>query len=111
MKTRRIFCSSVLLSEAFVLFFGILVAKDLADISGATLALGGGAAILACLLLTGLLRHRWAYPAGSVLQVLLIATGFVLPAMFAVGAVFAALWVLSLMLAERVEQVQRARSA
>ena len=35
MRTRRIFCSAVLAAEALVVFFALLVAKDLTDVSGA----------------------------------------------------------------------------
>ena len=45
------------------------------------------------------------------MQVLLVACGFVLPAMFIVGGIFAALWVLALVLAARVDRVQHAYAA
>ena len=113
LRTRRTLCAGVLAAEALVSVFATLVAKDLSDVStGAVVGVGLGAAVL-CLLLAGLLRHRWAYPAGSVLQVLLVLSGFVVTAMFFVGGVFAALWFLSLYLARKVERLdaERARAA
>ena len=113
LRTRRTLCAGVLAAEALVSVFATLVAKDLSDVStGAVVGVGLGAAVL-CLLLAGLLRHRWAYPAGSVLQVLLVLRGFVVTAMFFVGGVFAALWFLSLYLARKVERLdaERARAA
>ena len=62
-----------------------------------------------CLVLTGLLRYGWAYVAGSVLQVLLILAGLVVPVMFFLGAVFAALWVLAIYLGRRVARLQADR--
>lgn len=103
MRTRRILCSSVLVAEAFVLFFALLVAKDLTDVPGVVLAWGGGAAVLTCLLLPALLRYGWAYAVGSLLQVLLIVSGMLVPVMYALGAIFAGLWIVALVLARRLE--------
>ncbi len=63
--------------------------------SGTALAVGGGLA-LACVLASGALRGKYGIFLGSALQVLVIATGFVVPAMFFMGALFAALWVAAL---------------
>ncbi len=102
----RTLAASVLVSEALVILFAILVAKDLSDVDGSTVWAVGGAASLACLLLAGLLRHRWAFVAGSVLQVLVVASGVVVPVMFGLGLVFAALWFLALTLGTRVRRLQ-----
>lgn len=111
LRTRRTLCAGILGAEALVSVFATLVAKDLSDVStGTVLVVGFGAAVL-CLLLAGLLRHRWAYPAGSVLQVLLLLSGFVVTAMFVVGGVFAVLWFVSLHLARKVERLDAQRAA
>ncbi|HEU4676987.1 MAG TPA: DUF4233 domain-containing protein [Motilibacteraceae bacterium] len=110
-RTRRTLCAGVLGVEALISLFATLVAKDLSDVStGTVLGVGLGAAVL-CLLLAGLLRHGWAYPAGSVLQVLLVLSGFVVTAMFFVGGVFAVLWFVSLHLARKVERLDAQRAA
>lgn len=110
-RTRRTLCAGVLGVEALISLFATLVAKDLSDVStGTVLVVGFGAAVL-CLLLAGLLRHRWAYPVGSVLQVLLVLSGFVVTAMFFVGGVFAVLWFVSLHLARKVERLDAQRAA
>jgi hypothetical protein len=44
----------------------------------------------------------WALVAGTILQLLVIAFGVVVPAMYALGAIFAALWVTGIWLARRV---------
>jgi hypothetical protein len=105
----RTLAASVLVAEAFVLFFATLVAKDLSSVDESTLWVVGGAGAAACLLLTGLLRFRWAYVAVSLLQVLLILAGLVVPVMFFLGAVFAALWVLAIYLGRRVARLQADR--
>jgi hypothetical protein len=102
-------CAAVLVFEGLVLLFATLVALDLSDVGDATLwTVGGGGAAL-CVVLAGLLRHRWAYPVASSLQVALVAAGFVVPVMFFLGAVFAGLWFLALHLGRRVERLQAHR--
>lgn len=107
MRFRRMLCGVVLVAEALVVLFFLLVAKDLTDVAGPVLLWGGGAVILACLLLAGLLRHRWAYAAGWVLQAALVASGLLVPAMFFLGLVFATLWWAALAAAARIERVQQ----
>jgi hypothetical protein len=103
-------CAAVLVFEGLVIFFATLVALSLTDISHATLWwVGAGGAVL-CLLLAGLLRHRWAYAAGSGLQVAVVASGLVVPAMFFLGLVFAALWFLAMHLGRKVERLDEARA-
>jgi hypothetical protein len=102
----RTLAASVLVAEAFVLFFATLVATELSDVDDGTVwAVGCGAAV-ACVLVAGLLRHRWAYGAGSLLQVLVIAAGLVVPVMFFLGAVFALLWVVAIIVGRRVARLQ-----
>lgn len=101
----RTLAASVLVAEAFVLFFAVLVAKDLSGVDDATVWWVGGGSAVACLVVAGLLRHTWAYVAGSVLQVLVIAAGTVVPVMFFLGAVFAVLWVLAIHLGRRVARL------
>jgi len=96
--------AAVLVFEGLVIFFATLVALRLTDIDHATLWwVGGGGAVL-CLLLAGLLGRSWGYPAGSVLQVAVVASGLVVPVMFFLGVVFAGLWFLALHLGRKVER-------
>lgn len=93
--TRR-FCTTMLIFEAVVFVCAAPVANSIAGVAlGAAWLVGGGLAVVA-VLLCGLLRYRWAYYAGSALQLVAIATGFVVPAMFFLGAIFAGLWVAAL---------------
>ena len=48
---------------------------------------------LVCFGLAGLLRRRWAWAAGSILQVVLFATGFVFHASLSIlGVLFGLVW-------------------
>ena len=62
---------------------------------------GGALAICAVLIggVVGRPRMGWALLAGTILQVLVIAAGVVVPAMYALGVIFAALWVTGIWLA------------
>lgn len=100
--------AAVLAFEGLVLFFATLVALDLSDIDDGTVWTAGGAASVACLVVAGLLRYRWALVAGSALQALVVGTGLVVPVMFFLGAVFAGLWFLALVLGRRVERLTAA---
>lgn len=105
----RIAAASTLTCEALVVIFAGLVAKDLSSLSlAAVLGISGGLAV-ACLLVAGLLRYRAGYIAGSVLQVLVIGYGIWLPTMLLVGAIFAALWVMALVMGTRAEREHRRR--
>jgi hypothetical protein len=75
-RFRRMVCATVLVSEALVIGFAVLVAKDLSDVSTPVLLVVGGGGALLCLLLAGMLRRPWAYAVGTLLQVLLTLTGW-----------------------------------
>jgi hypothetical protein len=99
----RALAATVLVFESLVVFFGSLVAMRLSDLyPGTALALGGAVAV-ACLVVAGLLRFSWGYVLGWALQVLIVASGFVVPAMFFLGAVFALLWIWALRAGRRLE--------
>ena len=105
----RVLASTVLLCEAFVVFFASLVAKDLSGLSTSTALVGGGVVAVTCLLLCGMLRGRWAYIAGSALQVVLVLSGFIVPAMFFVGGLFAVLWGTALHLGAKGDRIAAER--
>jgi hypothetical protein len=108
----RRLCSTVLGMEAVILLLAIVPAKVLEHVSGGTAAMvGGGLALLAILLagVVGRPRMGWALYAGSVLQLLVIASGVMIPAMYILGVIFAALWFTGIWLALKVESAQRLR--
>ena len=75
----------------------------LATETGVRTVLGHGGLAAILLVLAGLQRPRWGSVAGTVAQVPVLACGFVVPMMFAVGGLFAVLWVLFLRLGVRID--------
>ena len=102
----RRLCGTVLAMEAVILGLAILPAIKL-EHANRPLAggIGGGLAVCALLLsgMVGRPRKGWALMAGTVLQVLFIAAGVVLPAMYVLGVIFIALWFTGIWLARRWE--------
>jgi len=105
-KLLRRLCGTVLIMEAVVIGLAIPVAIVQEHLRhGVAGGVGGGLAVCA-LLLSGLVGRPgmgWALWAGTVLQVLVIASGVVVPAMYILGAIFAALWITSIRLARRLQ--------
>ena len=105
----RAIAASVLVFEGMVVFFALLVALDLSEVEDRTIWWGGTVLAVALLVAAALLRRPWGYWAGSVLQVGVLVTGFVVPAMFVLGAMFAGLWFFGFYLQRKVERIQRQR--
>jgi len=101
----RQLCGTVLIMEAIVIALAILPAIALEHVHHDVAAGVGGGLAGCAVLLGGLVGRRgmgWALVAGTVLQALVIAAGVVVPAMYALGAIFAALWITGIWLARRL---------
>ncbi len=99
-------CAAVLAFEAVVIALAVPVLIGVSGVDrGPAFAAGLGLAGLA-LVTAALLRHRWAYALGWLVQVGALALGFWTAAMFVVGLLFGGLWVLALVLGGRVEQLK-----
>src|SRR4051795_985670 len=98
--------AAVLVCEAIVIALAIPVAISVVHTDAGRAGIAGGALAVASILLAGLLRYSWALVAGAVLQVVVIATGFVVPTMFFLGVLFGALWVTAIWLGHKVERTQ-----
>ncbi|WP_204055564.1 DUF4233 domain-containing protein [Microbispora corallina] len=95
--------ASVLGMEAIVVALTTPVAITINKVDpSVALTVGLGLAVL-CVLVTGMLKRPAAYIAGTVIQVLAIATGFLVPAMFFLGVIFGVLWIAAIFVARRVE--------
>jgi len=100
----RRLCASVLVFEAVVLILAIPVAITIEHLRGGVAGGLGGGLALAAVLLAGLVgRGRWALMAGTVLQVLIIAAGVAVPALYVLGVIFAAFWFGGIWMANRLE--------
>lgn len=114
-SARAQFTSTILVLEAFVVLFACFVAMGLQGVAGAgadavpemsdaTIWTSGGILMLVLVILSRTVSRPEGLVAGSVAQVVVLATGFVVPMMFVVGTVFVLLWVASLRLGGRIDR-------
>jgi hypothetical protein len=79
--------------EAVLVFFIALTVFGLHAL-GPAQAFGGGAALaLVLIAATRVMRYSWGVWIGWALQVVILATGFILPALFIAAAFFIAMWI------------------
>src|SRR5690554_4974159 len=96
--------SIVLVLDALLVFFVMMTAFGL-DLLPPAIVFGGGVALIVVLVLVGrLVKHPWGVWIGHALQLVLIALGFILPAMFFIGALFTALWVFCFIAGRRLDR-------
>ena len=86
----RTLCASTLIGEFFVIGFAGLVAMKDPDLTMTTVWTVSGIAMFLCLVLCGLVTRPGGIQLGWALQIALILSGFIVPTMFFMGAVFAA---------------------
>ena len=99
----RVVLMTVLIFEVIVFGLAIPVMILISNVSAAAAAGFGCAAVVLAILAAGLLRSRLGYILGWTTQLVGIALGFVTPTMFVVGALLAAVWVLSFILGKRLD--------
>ena len=96
----RILGATVLVMEVLTVSFGLLLAMSSAD----TIWLWAGWALALLLILTaGLLKRKSGWIIGSLLQVGVFAYGFVVTAMFAMGVLYAGLWIAAIVVGRKGE--------
>lgn len=111
---KAMFAVSVLAIEAFIVFFATLAAFGILARDWETthqwLLVGGGVLLtLVFLIACGMVRRPGGYVLGWVLQLVLIATGFLVPAMFVIGAVCAAAWCYAVVKGTAIDRENRER--
>jgi hypothetical protein len=91
--------------EAIVLGLSIPVAVQINHLAPHTAGLTGGIAAVAAVVFAALARRLLGVTlvGGSMLQLFVIASGAVVPAMYFLGGIFAALWTIGIWLGYRVE--------
>lgn len=100
--------SITLALEAILVFFVTLTAFGLRVLEPVA-AFAGGAVLIVLLILAGrLVRYPWGVWVAWALQVVLVATGILLPIMFFIGAGFAGLFVFCFI---KGRQLDRAKAA
>ncbi len=108
----RRLCATVLIMEAIVIALAIPVAITVEHASRGPAGLAGGVLAVAAVVLAVLAARgplRLVLAGGSLLQVLVLAAGVVVSAMYVLGAVFALLWGTGIWLGHRFGPVPGAR--
>jgi hypothetical protein len=100
----RVLCSSVLFFEALLVALAVPTALALTTGHRGLILWGGLALAAACLLAAAALRTAAGYVLGSVLQVVVLASGLVLPAMSFLAILFGGLWVMAIVLARKADR-------
>ena len=102
----RRLCATVLIFEVVVIGLAIPVAITIGHSRPAQAGVVGGVLAVAALVIGGLVGRPgqgWTLVGGTVLQVAVIATGIVVPAMYGLGAIFGALWLTAIWLGRRYQ--------
>ena len=102
----RRLCATVLIFEVVVIGLAIPVAITISHAKPALAGVVGGVLAVAALVIAGLVGRPgqgWTLVGGTVLQAAVIATGIVVPAMYALGVIFAALWLTAIWLGRRYQ--------
>lgn len=86
----RVYAATLALEALTLLLVPRTVAQN-GGVTGVNLAVTLGLATV-LVVLAGMQRRSWGRLAGSTAQVAFIATGFIAPAMFFLGAVFGVIW-------------------
>lgn len=102
----RTLCSSTLIGEFFVIGFAALVAMKDPNLSTGTVWTVSGIAMVLSVVLCGLITRPGGVMLGWALQIALIASGFVVPTMFLLGAIFAALWWASVHYGRKIDEAK-----
>lgn len=104
-------CAAVLAFESIVVLLAIPVAIVVEGVSPAAGISVGLGLVVACVLVSGSQRKDWGLWAGWILQLVVIATGLVVPTMFFLGTLFAVLWFFAIRVGRRGDGLKAAREA
>ena len=104
----RVLGAAVLIMESILMGFALLLAKD--NQEAPVLWIGGSIAIL-MILCAGVLRRKFGWVLGSILQVAMVAYGIFVPSLFIMGVVFLGLWVAAIVVGRKGEEIRRQNQA
>ena len=97
--------------EAIVVGLGALTMLGLKSISLVQAIVGGGLVIAVLIVGAMLARFTVGLVLGWLAQAAVMATGFIVGAMFVVGIVFTAMWVYALVQGARIDQARKFRNS
>jgi len=108
----RVLGSTVLVLEAIIVMLAALVAAGTGAIDSMTTSLViGGVLALVLIAAVGTLNRRSGITLGWILQLLVLAWGFWVPAMWIVGGIFTVLWFFAVRNGSRVDALRAQRAA
>lgn len=97
--------ATILVMEAIVVALAVPVALNVSDIATTPGWVAAAVVALLCIVGAGTVRRgRPGYVIGSVAQVGAVGIGFILPLMFVLGGIFAAMWFVLLRIGPGVEE-------
>ena len=115
-----VLCGSILICELFIVYFAVLTAFGLAVKTAGSLTLtqlllgASFIAVLAVVAVAALPRRigqkRPGVIIGWIVQVLLLASGFIITSMFFVAAIFIAMWAVAVYWSARIDREVAERS-
>jgi len=98
--------SIILGFELIVMFLGALVIFGLKALPAPVALIGGAVLCLIIVATIPLLRFRWGYWLGWAIQAAIVATGLLVPMMFLVGGMAAAVWTYAMVQGDKIERQQ-----
>lgn len=109
-----VLCGSILICELFVVYFAVLTAYGLEVRTAGSMTLAQlllGASVLAVLAIVSVVllprrigQKRPGVALGWVVQILLLASGFVISSMFFIAALFIVLWAVTVYWSARIDR-------
>ena len=97
--------------ESIVMFFAALVIFGLKALPAPVALIGGAALCLLLIATAALLRFRWGYALGWVLQAVIVAACFLVPLLSIVAAIFIGLWVYCMVKGASIDRQNAAAAA
>ena len=99
-------CMTVLIMEAVVIGLAIPVAIQIDHLAPRSAGWAGGVAVAAAVIFAGLTRPLLtaALVGGTLLQIFVIVSGTIVPVMYFLGAIFAALWIIGIVLGRSIDR-------
>jgi hypothetical protein len=108
----RVLGSTVLAVEAIIVMLATLVAANSGAVASPGLAYALGGILMVALIATiGVVSRPAGIIIGWVLQIAILAFGFVVPVMWFIGAIFLALWWLAVRNGTRVDRLRAERAS
>lgn len=106
-STQRALGSMLLVFESVIVFFATLTAFGL-DVADARIVWAIGLTLSLLMILTpGLLGKPGGYIFGSILQILMLASGFWVWGMFFIGAIFAGMWIWAMVAGFTIDRARK----